>query len=241
MPPVGFEPTIPASSRQQTYALDRTATEIGNVDFKGIYYLSVSLCFFCVSQTVFGNRRRPTKCIILGIRRWTYSKAQWSREGRRSAIALVPKFNSRQTCGQFHAPATLLWGMSPCTDGIGRRVIPRQARFLDQRKTFCLCSNPTEFPSFLVRRLFVVQTEISQLCTWKLKVNQSLCRPGEVWGFQEVEAPRFQDNQHMKVVRSSALHTGNLNPPPQKFSWYWFYFCGTRDSVGVVLMWARIS
>jgi hypothetical protein len=31
-------------------------------------------------------------------------------------------------------------------------------------------------------------------------------------GFQEVEAPRFQDNRHMKVVRLSALHTGRLYP-----------------------------
>ena len=31
MPPVGFEPTISASERPQTYALDRAATEIGNV------------------------------------------------------------------------------------------------------------------------------------------------------------------------------------------------------------------
>ena len=33
------------------------------------------------------------------------------------------------------------------------------------------------------------------------------------WVFQEVEAPRFQDNQHMKVVRLSALHTDRLYPP----------------------------
>jgi hypothetical protein len=32
-------------------------------------------------------------------------------------------------------------------------------------------------------------------------------------GFQEAEAPRFQDNRHMKVVRLSALHTGCLYPP----------------------------
>ena len=31
MPPVGFEPTIPASERPQTYALDRAATETGKV------------------------------------------------------------------------------------------------------------------------------------------------------------------------------------------------------------------
>jgi hypothetical protein len=32
-------------------------------------------------------------------------------------------------------------------------------------------------------------------------------------GFQEVEAHRFLDNRHMKVVRLSALHTGRLYPP----------------------------
>ena len=38
---------------------------------------------------------------------------------------------------------------------------------------------------------------------------QALDRP---CGFQEVEAPRFQDNQHMKVVKLSALRTGRLYP-----------------------------
>ena len=32
------------------------------------------------------------------------------------------------------------------------------------------------------------------------------------WGFQESEAPRFQGNRHMKVVRLSALRTGRLYP-----------------------------
>jgi len=32
------------------------------------------------------------------------------------------------------------------------------------------------------------------------------------WAFQKVEAPRFQDNQHMKVVRLSALRTSRLYP-----------------------------
>jgi hypothetical protein len=31
-------------------------------------------------------------------------------------------------------------------------------------------------------------------------------------GFQEVEAPRFLDNRHIKVVRLSALRTGRLYP-----------------------------
>jgi hypothetical protein len=32
MPPVGFKPTIPASARPQTYALDRAATGIGELN-----------------------------------------------------------------------------------------------------------------------------------------------------------------------------------------------------------------
>jgi hypothetical protein len=32
-------------------------------------------------------------------------------------------------------------------------------------------------------------------------------------GLQEVEAPRFLDNWHMKVVRLSDLRTGRLYPP----------------------------
>ena len=45
------------------------------------------------------------------------------------------------------------------------------------------------------------------LATSKGKLKHFLYKP---WGFQEVEAPRFQDNPHMKVVRSSALNTGHL-------------------------------
>jgi hypothetical protein len=44
----------------------------------------------------------------------------------------------------------------------------------------------------------------------KGKVQQSLYRPQ--W-FQEVKAPRFQDNQHMKMVRLSALCTSHLYIP----------------------------
>ena len=43
----------------------------------------------------------------------------------------------------------------------------------------------------------------------KVKVKQSYYR---LWGFQEVEAPRFQDIRHMKMVRLSTLRTGRLFP-----------------------------
>jgi hypothetical protein len=32
------------------------------------------------------------------------------------------------------------------------------------------------------------------------------------WEFQEVEAPKFRDNRHMKVASLSALYTGRLYP-----------------------------
>jgi len=46
----------------------------------------------------------------------------------------------------------------------------------------------------------------------KVKVKQSHYRPGRPWGFQEVEAPRFQNNRHIKVVRLTALRTSRLYP-----------------------------
>ena len=38
--------------------------------------------------------------------------------------------------------------------------------------------------------------------------------------FQEVEAPRFQDSRHMKVVRLSALALDAF--APRNYSWYSF-------------------
>ena len=38
--------------------------------------------------------------------------------------------------------------------------------------------------------------------------------PGQAGGFQKVEALRFQDSRQMKVIRFSALITGNLYPTP---------------------------
>jgi len=52
--------------------------------------------------------------------------------------------------------------------------------------------------------------EIDQTVHIKSNPITGLDRP---WGFQEVEVPRFQDNRHMKVVRSSALRTDRLYPP----------------------------
>jgi hypothetical protein len=49
------------------------------------------------------------------------------------------------------------------------------------------------------------------------------------WGFQEFEAPRFQENRHMKLVRLSALRTDRLVPPSPPEIISGTHFCwGTR-------------
>jgi len=52
--------------------------------------------------------------------------------------------------------------------------------------------------------------------------------------FQEVEAPRFQDNRHMKVVRLSAVRTPPPLPP-RNYSWY-SYLLGDRSSTVVKVL-----
>jgi len=44
------------------------------------------------------------------------------------------------------------------------------------------------------------------------------------WGFQEAEAPRFKNNQHMNVVRLSALRTGRLYTPGNIHGTYFCYW-----------------
>jgi len=58
MRPVGFEPTIPAGERPQTYALDRAATGTDTGNIRTLYFLRnriyvcriillISVCSFC--------------------------------------------------------------------------------------------------------------------------------------------------------------------------------------------------
>jgi len=51
-----------------------------------------------------------------------------------------------------------------------------------------------------------------KICTYYLKLFNPVTGLDGPRGFQEVEARRFQDNRHMKVVRLSALRTGRIYP-----------------------------
>ena len=56
MPPAGFEPTISAGERPQTYALDRTATGTGKLIKYIIKIMSLYAVFSCkYSEKVFSN------------------------------------------------------------------------------------------------------------------------------------------------------------------------------------------
>ena len=50
------------------------------------------------------------------------------------------------------------------------------------------------------------------ICRWQVGKSNPITGLNRSRGFQKVEAPRFQDNQHMKVVRLSALCTGRFLP-----------------------------
>ena len=50
------------------------------------------------------------------------------------------------------------------------------------------------------------------VCSTELVKSNPITGLDGPWGFQEVEAPRFQDNRHINVVRLSALRTGHLYP-----------------------------
>jgi hypothetical protein len=75
--------------------------------------------------------------------------------------------------------------------------------------------------------------------TEKLGRGQVITGLDRPWGFQEIQASRYQDNCHMKVVRlSSPMHRPPL--PPRKYSRYSFLLeagctagpkCGQKDYV----------
>jgi hypothetical protein len=65
----------------------------------------------------------------------------------------------------------------------------------------------------------IVHTALCDVCHAEITM-----KAGRPWRFQEVEAPRFQDTRHMKVVRLSALCTGRLYTPHPRRKYFWYSF-----------------
>jgi hypothetical protein len=59
----------------------------------------------------------------------------------------------------------------------------------------------------------ITKSSLVVLCVELVKASNPITGLDRPLGFQEVEAPRFLDNRHMKVVRLSAVCTGRLYPP----------------------------
>ena len=93
--------------------------------------------------------------------------------------------------GEFHAPSTLPPGQKPRTYWIGYFTSPQS-----RGGRFCEKGNVLPLPGIKHRTVQPVSNPITGL--------------GKPRGFQEVEAPRFQDSRYMKVVWLSALRTGRL-------------------------------
>ena len=69
----------------------------------------------------------------------------------------------------------------------------------------------------------------------EVKVQQFLYRPGQVLEvFQKFEAPRFQDDRQMKVIRLSVRCTGRLYPPSQEICLILISHRGSVDPRAIV-------
>jgi hypothetical protein len=75
--------------------------------------------------------------------------------------------------------------------------------------SFCCVTHHSAVTLFLDALRSPIHSRLIFIDKLKAFPLQCLDRP---LGFQEVEAPEFLDNRHMKVVRLSALRTGRLYP-----------------------------
>ena len=71
------------------------------------------------------------------------------------------------------------------------------------------CNSVFILSVYVFMSLFSCGSRVSER---QVNVTQSHYRPGQALRVPEFEAPRFQDNRHMKVVSLSTLGTGRLYP-----------------------------
>jgi hypothetical protein len=77
----------------------------------------------------------------------------------------------------------------------------------------CVVATTTKRSKFHSATLFLLRVYWETTTCMIKRYSNSITGLDRSWGFQEFKAPRFQDNQHMKVIRLSALSTGCLYPP----------------------------
>jgi hypothetical protein len=66
--------------------------------------------------------------------------------------------------------------------------------------------------SFFSKEVICVRTGQPTRCEYVRRQSYPITGLDRPRGFQEVEAPRFEENQHMKVEGLSALRTGRFYP-----------------------------
>jgi hypothetical protein len=138
---------------------------------------------------------RSAYLLAMGLHIWGFFCYFLCRIVFSKGLEFIPRDKTAVFCN--HVPGFLFW----------RYFSFHHINFI----SFYLLAPPPQF-------FFVIFTNTCKqwLSTFTLyfcifhKVQQSLYRP---WGFNEVEAIRFQDNRLMKVVRLSAIRTGRLYPP----------------------------
>jgi hypothetical protein len=90
-------------------------------------------------------------------------------------------------------------------------TLNNKGQFYNTKLKVCCAVKPCRWQTSLCH----ISTGFTDSTAWNFTFitarNPPLMLSVQHWGFQEVEAPRFQDNRHMKVVRLSALRTGRLH------------------------------
>jgi len=114
---------------------------------------------------------------------------------------------------QPYSSATLHPGKIPCLP-LDRRLVGHQSRsgsFEEEINLFALSG-------FVPRKVSACsQLSILTTLSWTIvmfskRYSNPIIGLERPRGFQEDEAPRFQENHYMKVVRLSSLRTGRLYP-----------------------------
>jgi len=159
---------------------------------------NVSVSFVC---SVYRRYRHPSQDSVLRTD-WAVGGSYCGRDKRCSLL--------RNCSGRFNGPPKLLFfgyrGSLPGTKRPGRDVLAASSvkvknEWTDNFACFLSVSNSNS--------LHTVDPTVSSHQSSK-RHNNTITDLDRSWGFQEAEAPKFQENRCVKLVRMSALRTGRL-------------------------------